>query len=148
MSTTAFAAKRALVDKLAAVTEFADLQAAGAIWYGYQGAAGQRPRECVWVGEITWTGEVGASLGNFRRDENYQIMLTVESHTPGDTQAEANERVHARLSIIEELLRDPRFLAVPGIYECGIIPQLLGEGTDPAGRGALFIVAVSIRARI
>lgn len=145
--TTAFAAKTALVDLLRNAPELADL-APDDIWFGYLGGnAGQRPRELIWIGEITWDSTDGAAVGFLRRDENYQIMMTVESHMPGDDQASANERVSGRMATIVELLRDPRALGVPGIYECGIVPQMLGEGADPGGRGALYIVGVKIRAR-
>lgn len=145
--TTAFAAKTAIVDLLRNAPELADLSPED-IWYGYLGGnAGQRPREVIWVGEVTWENTDGAALGYLRRDETYQIMMTIESHMPGDDQAAANERVSGRMATIVELLRDPRALGVPGIYECGIVPQMLGEGADPGGRGALYIVGVKIRAR-
>lgn len=145
--TTAFAAKTALVDLLSNAPELADLTPDD-IWYGYLGGnAGQRPREVIWVGEIAWDATDGATLGYLRRDETYQIMMTVESHVPGDDQAAANGRVASRMSTIVELLRDPRSLGVPGIYECGIVPQMLGEGADPGGRGAMYVVGVKIRAR-
>lgn len=143
---TAFDAKTSLVNLLRA--SFPDLAADQAIWYGYVGQAGNRPREVIWVGEITWEDEVGAALGAFRRDETYRITLTVESHFPGDDQETANARVRDRAGAVEELLKDPRALSVPGVYECGIIPQMLGEGSDPAGRGAIFVTFVRVRARI
>lgn len=145
--TTAFAAKAALVDLLRNAEELADLSPED-VWYGYLGGkAGQRPRECIWVGEITWDDANGAAIGFLRRDETYQIMMTVESHMPGDAQIDANNRVAGRVSTIVELLRDPRALGVAGIYECGIVPQMLGEGADPGGRGAMYVTAVKIRAR-
>lgn len=145
--TTAFDAKAAIVSILQNAPEFADL-APDSVWYGYLGGnAGQRPRECIWIGEITWDESDGAALGFMRRNETYQIMMTVESHMPGDDQAAANARVAGRYSTIVELLRDPRALGVPGIIECGIVPQLLGEGADPGGRGAMYVTAVKIRAR-
>lgn len=144
--TTAFAAKTALVALLRNAPGLADLE--GDVWYGYLGGnSGQRPREVVWVGEITWDSSDGAALGFMRRDETYQIMLTIESHMPGDDQQAANERVAARMATVTELLRDPRALQVQGIYECGIVPQMLGEGADPGGRGAMYVVGVRIRAR-
>lgn len=145
---TAFAAKTALVALLKGSEDLADLVADDAIWFGYLGSAGQRPRECIWVGEIAWDGEDGAALGSLRRDETYRIVMTVEAHVPGDDQPAANERVRARVAVVEELVRNPRSLGVPGIYECGIVPQLLGEGSDPGGRGAIYVTAVRIRARI
>lgn len=145
---TAFDAKTALVALLKASDDLADLVADDAIWFGYLGLSGQRPRECIWVGEIAWDGEDGAAVGFLRRDETYRIVMTVESHCPGDDQPTANGRVRDRVAIVEELLRDPRALGVPGIYECGIVPQLLGEGSDPGGRGAIYVTAVRIRARI
>jgi len=142
--TTAFAAKTALVDLLRNAPELADMD----IWYGYLGGnAGQRPREVIWVGEITWSDSDGAAIGYMRRDESYQMMMAVESHMPGDDQEAANQRVADRVATIVELLRDPRALGVPGIYECGIVPQMLGEGADPGGRGAMYVVGVQIRAR-
>jgi hypothetical protein len=145
--TTAFAAKTALVGLLRTAPEFADLNPDD-IWYGYLGGnAGQRPREVIWVGEITWDDANGDAIGFLRRDETYQIMLTVESHMPGDDQETANGRVSARVATLVELLRNPRALGVQGIYECGIVPQMLGEGADPGGRGALYVVGVKIRAR-
>jgi hypothetical protein len=145
--TTAFAAKAALVTLLRNAPELADLSPDD-IWYGYLGGnAGQRPREVIWVGETTWEDSNGAAIGYLRRDETYQMMLTVESHMPGDDQASANNRVASRVATIVELLRDPRSLGVAGIYECGIVPQLLGEGADPGGRGAMYVTAVKIRAR-
>ena len=145
--TTAFDAKKALVRVLGEASELADLADEGSIWFGYLGVAGQRPREVIWVGEVTWEDEDGAALGFLRRDETYRIMLTVESHVPGDDQEMANDRVLARATAVEGILKDPRVLGVPGIYEVGIVPQLLGEGADPTGRGAIFVVAVRIRAR-
>lgn len=145
--TTAFDAKTALVDLLRNAPELADL-GADDIWYGYLGGnAGQRPREVIWVGEVVWEDTDGAAIGFLRRDETYRIMLTVEAHVPGDDQPAANERVAGRVASIVELLRDPRALGVPGIYECGIVPQMLGEGADPGGRGAMYVVGVKIRAR-
>jgi hypothetical protein len=145
--TTAFAAKTALVGLLRNAPEFADLGDDG-VWYGYLGGnAGQRPREVIWAGEIAWDEANGEAIGFMRRNETYNILLTVESHTPGDTQEDANGRVSARVATLVELLRDPRALGVPGIIECGIIPQMLGEGADPAGRGAIYVVAVRIKAR-
>jgi hypothetical protein len=145
--TTAFDAKTALVGLLRAAPEFADLGDDG-IWYGYLGGnAGQRPREVIWVGEITWDDANGDAVGFMRRNETYSILLTVESHMPGDDQETANNRVRDRVATLVEVLRDPRALGVPGITECGIIPQLLGEGADPGGRGAIYVVAVRIRAR-
>ncbi len=142
--TTAFDAKTALVDLLRAAPALSELD----VWYGYLGGnAGQRPREVVWVGEINWEDTDGAALGYMRRDETYEIMLTVESHMPGDDQHDANERVRTRMETVTELLRDPRALGVPGIYECAIIPQMLGEGADPGGRGAMLVIGVRIRAR-
>lgn len=145
--TTAFEAKAALVNLLRDSSELSDL-GPDDIWYGYLGGnSGQRPREVIWVGEITWEESNGAAIGFLRRDETYQIMMTVESHMPGDDQASANDRVASRVATIVELLRDPRALGVAGIYECGIVPQLLGEGADPGGRGAMYVTAVKIRAR-
>lgn len=145
--TTAFEAKSALVDLLRLSPELSDMSPDD-IWFGYLGGnAGQRPREVIWVGEIIWDDTNGAALGFMRRDETYQIMMTVESHVPGDDQASANARVAGRVATIVELLRDPRALGVAGIYECGILPQMLGEGADPGGRGAVYVVAVRIRAR-
>lgn len=143
--TTAFDAKTALVNLL---TDAFASDSTLDVWYGYlAGNSGQRPREVIWVGEITWDESDGAAIGFLRRDETYHIMLTVESHLPGDDQVAANERVAARLATVTELLRNPRALDVPGIYECGVIPQLLGEGADPDGRGAIFVSSVRIRAR-
>lgn len=140
--TTAFAAKTALVDIIRNALSDVD------VWYGYLGGnAGQRPREVIWVGEITWDTTDGAAVGFLRRDETYQIMMTFESHMPGDDQPMANERVSGRVATVTELLRDPRALNVPGIYECAIVPQMLGEGADPGGRGAMYVVGVKIRAR-
>jgi hypothetical protein len=101
----------------------------------------------IWVGEITWDDANGDAIGFMRRNETYSILLTVESHMPGDDQETANNRVRDRVATLVEVLRDPRALGVPGITECGIIPQLLGEGADPGGRGAIYVVAVRIRAR-
>jgi len=145
--TTAFDAKMALVQLLRDSPALADL-GSDDIWYGYlTGNSGQRPRELIWVGEITWDSTDGAAMGYMRQDETYHIMLTIESHVPGDDQIAANTRVSDRLATVTELLRDPRALGVPGIYECGMNPQLLGEGADPDGRGAMLIVSVRIRAR-
>jgi hypothetical protein len=145
--TTAFDAKTALVGLLQASPALADLMPDD-VWYGYQsGNAGQRPREVVWVGEIVWDDSDGAALGFLRRNETYNIMMTVESHVPGDDQVTANGRVQTRFAAITTLLRDPRALGVPGITECGIVPQMLAEGADPTGRGAMYVTAVKIRAR-
>lgn len=145
--TTAFAAKTALVDLIRNAPDFADL-GPEYIWYGYLGGnAGQRPREVVWVGEIAWDDANGDAVGFLRRNETYSILLTVESHFPGDDQETANGRVEARVATLVELLRDPRALGVAGITECGIVPQMLGEGADPDGRGAIYVVGVRIRAR-
>lgn len=145
--TTAFDAKSALVSLLRTAPEYADLNPDD-IWYGYLGGnAGQRPREVIWVGEIMWDDTDGSAIGFLRRDETYHIMLTVESHMPGDDQEAANARVSSRVATLVNLLRDPRALGVAGIYECGIVPQMLGEGADPDGRGAMFVVSVKIRAR-
>ena len=108
--TTAFDAKTALYNML--VAQFTDLADEGAVWYGYQGQAGMRPRECVWVGEIAWDDENGAAVGMNRRDETYRIMLTVEAHVPGDDQAAANARVESRMQTIESLVRSVRALGV------------------------------------
>lgn len=145
---TAFDAKTALVSLLRTAPALSDIADDGSIWYGYIGQAGNRPREVIWVGEITWEEETGAALGRLRRDEAYRITLTVESHFPGDDQEAANARVRDRVASIEETLRDPRALNVPGVYECGIVPQMLGEGSDPGGRGAIFVTFVRVRARI
>lgn len=145
--TTAFAAKTALVELIRNAPEFADLGDDG-VWYGYLGGnSGQRPREVIWVGEVAWEDANGDAIGMLRRNETYSILLTVESHTPGDTQEEANARVADRVSTLVELLRDPRVLGVPGVIECGIVPQMLGEGADPDGRGAIYVTAVRIKAR-
>lgn len=142
--TTAFAAKTALVELIRAAPEFADVD----VWYGYLGGnAGQRPREVIWTGEVAWEEADGAAIGFLRRNETYGILLTVESHFPGDTQEDANGRVRDRVATLVELLRDPRALGVPGIIEMGIVPQLLGEGADDGGRGAIYVVSVRIRAR-
>lgn len=145
--TTAFAAKTALVNLIRNAPEFADLGSEN-IWYGYLGGnAGQRPREVIWVGEIAWDDANGEAIGFLRRNETYSILLTVEAHMPGDDQETANGRVQTRVGTLVELLRDPRALGVPGITECGIVPQMLGEGADPGGRGAIYVVGVRIRAR-
>ncbi len=144
--TTAFDVKDALVAALKTAPGLTDL-ADDAIWYGYEGGAGKRPRECVWVGEIGWEDDEGAAFGYSRKDETYKVMLTVESHFPGDDQVTANGRVKTRVAAIETLLRNPRSLGVPNVFECTVIPQMLGEGTDPDGRGAIFVLAVRVRAR-
>lgn len=142
--TTAFAAKAALVNIIKNAPEYAAID----VQYGYLGGnSGQRPREVVWVGEITWDDANGAAIGFQRRDETYQIMMAVESHVPGDDQEAANTRVAGHVATLVELLRDPRALGVPGIIECGIVPQMLGEGADPGGRGAMYVIGVRIRAR-
>lgn len=146
--TTAFAAKDALVDLLRDAPPLKEIADDDAIWYGYFGGeSSQRPREVVWIGETTWEETSGAAIGFNRRDETYEIIMTIESHMPGDDQTAANHRVRDRMATIVELLRDPRSLGVAGVYEVGVIPQMLGEGSDPGGRGAILVTSVRIRAR-
>lgn len=145
--TFAFDAKQALVDKIKAdTTNFGDLVTADAIWYGYQGAAHERPREVVWIGEIEWDYEVGVGIGYQRRDEQFRIMITIESHVPGDTQEQANARVETRMQALEALLRNPRALGL-SIMEHELKPQLLGEGADSEGRGAILVLSLQVKAR-
>lgn len=146
--TLAFDMKDTLVTRLRAESAFADLAAQDdAISYG-AGARGvmYRPRETIAVGEIEWSDEVAIALGYSRRDEFFQIMITIESHTPGDTQKQANERVRDRMKVIEAMVRIPTWSGLP-ITWSELKPRLLGEGPDDGGRGAILVLSLNVVAR-
>jgi hypothetical protein len=142
--TTAFDAKDGLISLL----EGASFPSSTPdIWYGYQGQNLEMPREVVWVGEIEWDDESPESLGNFKRDETYRILVTIEVHRPGDTQREANTRAKELLQTLEGLLRQANPLGIANPISVGIVPQLLGEGQDAEGRGAILVSSVRVVAR-
>lgn len=145
--TTAFDVKQALVDKLRLLPALAEMAANGDIWYAYQGRTSTTPRSFMWAGEIEWRSEEGASLGALKREEYYEIVLTIESHMMDATQEEANARVRTFMTVVEAMLRDPRWSGVPGVFETGLEPKMLGEGTDPNGRGAILVCTVCVKAR-
>lgn len=141
--TTAFLAK----DRLKALLDASPDLTTVDRWYAYEGAAQEMPRECVWLGEIEWEYEKPAQMGNLSRTEEYKILLTIEVHRPGDTQREANLRVEALMQTVEGLLRQRNPLGIPNTESIGIEPQLLGEGRDADGRGAILVTAVRVRVR-
>lgn len=142
--TTAFDAK----DGLIALLDGASWPASKPeIWYGYQGQNLDMPREVVWVGEIEWDSEEAEALGAFKRDETYRILVTIEVHRPGDTQREANLRAKELMQTIEGLLRSANPLGITNPISTGIVPQLLGEGQDAEGRGAILVTSVRVVAR-
>jgi hypothetical protein len=142
--TTAFAIKQDLVTKITDAPAFAGID----VWYGYQGgASGDFPRKVVWIGEIQWDYERPASLGNLKREESYDIVLTIQVSEPGFSQQEANAAVETLLQAVEVILKDPHWTAVPGIVSSGIVPRLLNEGTTDTGRAAILITTVQVTAR-
>lgn len=148
IGTTAFDAKAALVTLLNTAVDEDESLAGVDIWYSYQGVSMEMPREVVWLGEIDWLSETGDSLGALHRVEEYEIVLTVEVHRPGDTQEEANARIEILFQAVETLLRQRNPLGLPNIQSCGIKPKLLGEGRDADGRGAILVSKIRVRARI
>jgi hypothetical protein len=142
--TTAFDAKDNLVTLIRGDSTFSQTE----VWYGYQGQMENMPRDLVWVGEIEWDDEEPFALGAMKRDETYRILVTFESHWPGDNQQEANHRVRDKMQALETLLRQRNPLNLPNVMSTGIVPQLLGEGQDPEGRGALLVCSVRVQARI
>lgn len=141
--TTAFAAKDAILALLQGDSALNGVDK----WYGYSGASGEWPRELVWVGEIEWDYEEPATLGNLQREEQYRILLTIEIHRPGDNQRESNLRAKEIMERVETLLRQRNPLGIPNIISVGLVPQLLGEGSDADGRGAILVTSVQVRAR-
>jgi len=118
------------------------------VWYGDLSSAGEfRPRLLIMVGEIQWYDERAIALGGLRRDEYFQVLVTIESHVPGDTQKEANDRVEALMQAVEHILKDPRASGLPLAYS-ELKPQMLAEGPDGNdGRGAVLVLAVDCSAR-
>lgn len=142
--TTALDVKKDLYDKMVAAPAFANID----VWYGYQGGEqGDIPRQVVWLGEIQWSNEKPASLGNLKREESYSIVLTIRIEAPGDSQLEANQTAEALMTAVEDILRDPRWTSIVGVVSSGIVPQLLNEGITPTGRAAILIATVQITAR-
>jgi hypothetical protein len=145
--TTAFDAKTNLVALVEAAPAFADVD----VWYGYEGGPDTAlPRKVLWVGEIEWESEE-YPLSGPTREETYRIAVTMESHNPGDTQQDANGNVKTMLQSFESLLRISQAnrnpLSLTGIVSTEVIPQLLGEGQDSDGRGAIVVVLVKVKAR-
>jgi len=148
IGTTAFDAKAALVTLLNGAADPGEPLAGVDIWYSYQGASMEMPREVVWLGEVDWIDETAVSLGAMKRVEEYEIVLTVEVHRPGDTQEEANARIKSMFQAVEALLRQRNPLGLPDIESCGIKPKIWGEGRDADGRGAILVSKIRVRARI
>lgn len=145
--TTAFTAKANLVSLLRSRIDSGEPFEGVDIWYGYQGQSMELPRELIWVGEIEWDFETPEALGNLSRDEQYRILLTVEVHNSGSTQEEANARVEQLFHEVELLLRQKNPLNIPNTISVGIDPQLLGEGQDTNGRGAILVSSVLVHVR-
>lgn len=146
--TMAFDMKDTLVTRLRAEPALADLAALDdAISYGFPARGAMfRPRESISVGEIEWSDELGTGLGFNRRDEYFQIMITIESHVGGDTQKQANERVRDRMKVIEAMVRVPTWSGLPIVWS-ELKPRLLGEGPDDGGRGAILVLSLNVMAR-
>jgi hypothetical protein len=101
----------------------------------------------LWVGEIEWDYEQPGALGWLEREEQYRILLTIECHRPGDTQVDANHRVRDIMHAVETLMRQRNPLGIPNTQSVGIAPQLLGEGADSDGRGAILVTSILVRVR-
>lgn len=146
--TTAYDVKDALHATLLAHPDFAALANDDAIWYGdlTTGSEG-RPREVIMIGEIEWYDEVGTGLGQLRRDEFYQILITIESHVPDDSQQEANHRVRDWMRKLEAIIKNPRWAGLP-LVTSQLKPQVHAEGPDgDDGRGAVQVLALDVHAR-
>ena len=142
--TTAFDVKADLFDKITAAPAFAGID----IWYSYEGGEqGDIPRKVVWLGEIQWDIERPVSVGAFKREEVYDIVLTIQVSEPGLNQKEANEAAETLFVAVEAILRDPRWTAIPGIVSAGVVPRLHSEGVTPTGRAAILISTVQVTAR-
>ena len=142
--TTALLVKKDLFDKMVAAPALSGVD----IWYSYSGGEqGDIPRKVVWLGEIQWTDERSASLGNLKREEQYQIVLTISISEPGLDQYESNQAAEALMIAVEAILANPRWTTIPGVYSSGIVPQLLNEGTTPTGRATILIATVQVTAR-
>ena len=148
IGTTAFDAKASLFTLFSTAIGDGESLAGVDIWYSYNGASTEMPREVVWLGEVDWLDETDESLGAMHRVEEYEIVLTVEVHRPGDTQEEANARTEELFQAVEGLLRQRNPLGLPNIQSCGIKPKVLGEGRDADGRGAILVSKIRVRARI
>jgi len=149
MPTTAFDVKDAVKAALDAdATLSAMANPICAITYGFDGRPDELPRLSVQVGEIVWDFERPITIGNRKRDEEYSIPLLIQSHVPGDTQKDANNRVKAVMQAMENIFRNERWSGVAGVWSSGIVPQQLAEGTDAEGRGAILLLRLYVTARI
>lgn len=116
--------------------------------YGFDGKASEMPRFSIQIGEIFWEDESSTALGAHRRDEKFNMAILIQSHGPGDSQKEANDRVEAAMQAIEMIVRDERWSGITGVYGSGIVPQYLMEGTDAEGRASILLLRLVISARI
>lgn len=141
--TLAFDSKLALYNLIRTAPAFVDC----GVYYGYPPRTDEAERSLVWVGEIEWESEESVAMGNLRRDEIFRIVVTIEEHWPGDSQIDANARAETHLQALEALIRPKNALGISGPISVGLVPQLLGEGQDTQGRGALLVTVVRVHAR-
>lgn len=131
-TTTTVAAYRAAL--YAALKADSDLSSAG-VQIGYWEPADDRRVECVWIGNVTDSGEsedVYLKSGRRRRHETYEIELTVQ--VASRAAPDANEtRAAEILGFVEDILAADVTLSVSGVLWA--IPIAFSWTTDMSGAG-------------
>lgn len=148
MSTVAFDVKKRLITMAKANAAFAELVAVDAIWDSAY-VDWQRPRKLLWFGEITWetVDVVAMGVPGGRRAETFNIRIGIEINDADATQTEADDKAEALLVDLENMIQDPRDVAVAGLQKIIIQPVGLGEGPGDGGRAALLAAQINVTVR-
>lgn len=97
--TTVFAAKRALVDLIAALPEFQGVQ----VTYGHPGV--NLERELLYVGNVPTMDTKFATTNARSREETYDLELVLNLRTPGQSEREQDARAEVLLAAVARALK-------------------------------------------
>lgn len=106
-------------------------------------------REFVWLGDADGDQQ-WAAIGHQRREEDYQVTVTIFAAKEGTDQQATTERAFAMAAAIETQLRSDPTVA-GAVRVCGFGGQIKLEeraSQDGKRRGALLDVTLTCKARI